>query len=80
MARVLPSLQRGITQLIGAGVVEISAAPYSPDAQSARCLRRCGCRQPGEKAAMAEVKRRSGIWDDPELVEALLRMGADPLF
>jgi hypothetical protein len=29
---------------------------------------------------MAEVKRRSGIWDDPELVEALLRMGADPLF
>ena len=34
----------------------------------------------GPAAAMAEVKRRSGTWFDPELVEALLRLGADPLF
>jgi putative nucleotidyltransferase with HDIG domain len=34
----------------------------------------------GVDAAMAEVKRRSGSWFDPALVEALLRIGADPAF
>ena len=34
----------------------------------------------GPEAALAEVKRRSGSWFDPQLVEALLRLGADPLF
>ena len=34
----------------------------------------------GPEAAMAEVKRRAGTWFDPEMVDALLRLGADPAF
>lgn len=34
----------------------------------------------GPQAAMAEVKRRAGSWFDPEMVDALLRLGADPAF
>ncbi|MGV8853868.1 MAG: HD-GYP domain-containing protein [Devosia sp.] len=34
----------------------------------------------GPEAAMAEVKRRTGTWFDPAMVEALLRLGADPAF
>ena len=34
----------------------------------------------GPEAAMAEVRRRAGTWFDPAMVEALLRLGADPAF
>jgi HD-GYP domain-containing protein (c-di-GMP phosphodiesterase class II) len=34
----------------------------------------------GPAAALAEVKRRTGTWFDPQLVDALMRIGADPAF
>jgi putative nucleotidyltransferase with HDIG domain len=34
----------------------------------------------GPAAAVAEVRRRSGTWFDPELVDALTRLAADPAF
>lgn len=34
----------------------------------------------GAAAALAEVKRRAGTWFDPQLVDALMRIGADPAF
>jgi HD-GYP domain-containing protein (c-di-GMP phosphodiesterase class II) len=34
----------------------------------------------GPAAALAEVKRRTGTWFDPQLVNALMRIGADPAF